>query len=79
MGLGTKNRLKQTADLCKEHLRASYPVQRVLVEDFIAEIEGTGKALDISKWGQFTDQSQKTDVMLMRLDETFTKWLKGDV
>jgi len=79
MSVGTKNRLKQTADVCKEHLRTTYPAQLVLVEDFIREIEGVGKAQDIAKWGQFTDLSQKTDMMLNRLDETFKKWLGGDV
>ncbi|XHR30893.1 MAG: hypothetical protein ACFUZC_10075 [Chthoniobacteraceae bacterium] len=79
MSLGTKNRQKQTADLCKEYLRTTYPAQRVLVDDFIAEIEGTGKVQDITKWGQFTDLSQKTDAMIKRLDEAFKKWLGGDV
>lgn len=78
MGLGTKNRQKQTADLCKEHLRATYPAQLVLVEDFIREIEGTGKAQDLEHWGQFTDLSRNTDDMLMRLDERFEKWLNGE-
>ena len=73
MGLGTKNRQKQTADLCKEHLRTNYPEQRVLVENFIAEIEETGKAQDIAKWGQFTDLSRQTAPMLKRVDETFKK------
>ena len=79
MSVGTKNRLKQTAELCKEHLRTTHPAQRVLVEDFIAEIEGTGKAQDVARWGQFTDQSRQTDPMFERLDETFKKWLGGDV
>ena len=77
MSVGTKNRLKQTADVCKEHLRTTYPSQLVLVDDFNREIEGVGKAQDITKWGQFTDLSQKN--MLDRLDDTFKKWLGGDV
>jgi hypothetical protein len=40
MGLGTKNRQKQTADICKLHLREKYRDQRELVEEFIVEIEG---------------------------------------
>ena len=40
MGLGTKNRQKQTADICKQHLREKYRDQRELVEEFIVEIEG---------------------------------------
>jgi hypothetical protein len=56
VGLGTKNRQKQTADICKEHLRTTYPAQLVLVEDFIKEIEG--HPADVSKSGQFTDLSR---------------------
>ena len=43
MGLGTKNRQKQTADICKQHLREKYWDQLALVEEFILEIEGTPK------------------------------------
>jgi len=78
MGLGTKNRQKQTADLCKDQLRATYPAQLVLVEDFIREIEGVGKAQDTSAWGQFTDLSHNTGKMLNQLDERFTKWMNGE-
>ena len=41
MGLGTKNRQKQTADICKQHLREKYRDQRGLVEEFILEFEGS--------------------------------------
>ena len=54
MGLGTKNRQKQTADLCKQHLRQRYPDKLGLVEEFIVEIEGPPKNSDVSRWGQFT-------------------------
>jgi hypothetical protein len=37
MGLGIKNRQKQTADICKQHLREKYSDQRTLVEEFIVE------------------------------------------
>jgi hypothetical protein len=40
MGLGTKNRQKQTAEFCKQHLREKYPDKLRLVEEFIVEIEG---------------------------------------
>jgi len=40
MALGTKNRQKQTADICKQHLRQKYPDKLALVEEFIVEIEG---------------------------------------
>ena len=79
MGLGTKNRQNQTAELCKNHLRTIYRAQLVLVEDFVREIEGVGKANDPTRWGQFTDVSRDTDAMLARLDERFNNWLNGDV
>jgi len=52
MGLGTKNRQKQTADICKLHLREKYRDQRELVEEFIVEIEGTPKNCDVTRWGR---------------------------
>ena len=76
MSLGTKNRQKQMADACKEHLRISHPAQRVLVEDFIQEIEG--KDRDVTAWQQFTDQSWSTATMLKRVDQKFQGWLKGE-
>ena len=76
MSLGTKNRQKQTADTCKDHLRTSYAAQRVLVEDFIVEIEG--REHDVTRWQQFTDQSWNTGEMLKRLDDRFQRWLKGE-
>ena len=79
MGLGTKNRLNQTAEVCKEHLRGKYSLQRNLVEDFILEIEGTTKSKDILKWSQFTNLDRNVAEMLSRLDEQFTRWLNGDV
>jgi tetrahydromethanopterin S-methyltransferase subunit C len=79
MGLGTKNRQNQTADLCSEHLRVTYAAQGVLVEDFIVEIEGSGKTRDILKWEEFTNMARDTTAMLGRLDEQFNKWLNGDV
>ena len=79
MGIGTKNRQNQTAELCKEHLRDTYASQGVLVEDFIVELEGSGKTKDILAWGRFTNMDRDTPAMLGRLDETFNKWLNGDV
>ena len=51
MGLGTKNRQKQTADICKQHLREKYRDQRGLVEEFILEFEGDRKNCDVTRWG----------------------------
>ena len=72
MGLGTRNRQNQTADVCKQHLRAVNTDKLALVEEFIHEFEGTGKNLDVTKWSVFTDN---TEEMHKRLDEQFGKWL----
>jgi hypothetical protein len=75
MGLGTKNRQKQTADLCKQHLRQRYPDKLGLVEEFIVEIEGPPKNLDVSCWGQFTDIKDIKKEMFRRLEIQFENWL----
>ena len=75
MGLGTKHRQQQTADLCKGHLREKHMDKLVLVEEFIHEFEGSGKDRDITRWSQFTDIKDKKEEMLKRLDEHFEKWL----
>ncbi len=77
MGLGIKNRQAQTAECCREHLRATYHAQAALVEEFIREIEGAPEAPDVTRWGQFTDTSRRQDAMLQRLDECFRRWLDG--
>ena len=75
MGLGTKNRQKQTADICKQHLRRKYPDKLGLAEKFIVEIQGARKDCDITSWGQFTDIKDITEEMLKRLEVHFEKWL----
>ncbi len=79
MGIGTKNRQNQTADLCREHLRSMYSSQRGLVEDFILEIEGSGKSRDIVQWSQFTNKDRNPATMLPLLDKKFNGWLNGEV
>ena len=75
MGVGTKHRQQQTADLCKEHLRQKNPSKLGLVEEFITEFEGTGKNHDITRWSQFADMKDVKAEMLKRLDAAFEKWL----
>jgi hypothetical protein len=75
MSLGTKNRQIQTADVCRQHLREKHADKLGLVEEFIAEIEGTGKNHDIANWGKFADASWNHETMLNRLDHDFDKWL----
>jgi hypothetical protein len=66
MGLGTKNRQKQTADICKQHLREKYRDKLGLVEEFIVEFEGARKNCDVM--GQFTDikRHQRRDAQAPR-------------
>jgi hypothetical protein len=75
MGLGTKNRQRQTAETCKRHLRQKYHNRGDLVEEFISEVEGTGKNAELTRWGRFTDSSHIEKEMLHRLDGAFEKWL----
>ena len=71
MSLGTKNRQKQTADICKQHLREKYPDKLGSVEEFIVEIEGPPKNCDVNRWGQFTDIKGIKKEMFHRLEIRF--------
>ena len=75
MALGTKNRQKQTADICKQHLREKYPDKLGLVEEFIAEIEGPPPSCDLTRWGGFTDIKVIKKEMFQRLEAQFEDWL----
>ena len=75
MGLGTKNRQKQTADLCKQHLREKYTDKLQLVEEFIVEIEGPPKNCDETRWSRFTDIRGIKKEMFRRLEIQFESWL----
>ena len=75
MGLGTKNRQKQTAELCKQRLRQKYADKLGLVEEFIVEIEGPPQSSDVSRWGQFTDIKDIKKEMFQRLETQFENWL----
>ena len=75
MGLGTKNRQRQTADLCKQRLREKYSDKLDLVEEFIVEIEGPFKSCDVTRWAQFTGIKDIEKEMLQRLEIRFENWL----
>jgi hypothetical protein len=73
--LTCKNRQKQTADICKQHLREKYQDELGLVEEFIVEFEGARKNRDVTRWGLFTDVKDIKEEMLKRLEAHFEKWL----
>lgn len=75
MGLGTKHRQQQTADMCRKHLREKHKDKLALVNEFIVEFEGTGKSHDITRWSQCSDIKDIRAEMLKRLDDQFEKWL----
>ena len=64
MAFGTKTRQQQPAEV---HLRENHQRQLALVEEFIVEIEGTGKAHDVSKLEQFADASWRNDGSFARV------------
>ena len=73
MGLGTKNRQKQTAEICKQRLREKYSDKLGLVEEFIVEIEGPPNNCDVTRWGKFTDIRDIKKEMFQRLEAQFVK------
>jgi len=77
MGLGTKNRQKQTADICKQHLREKYPDKLGLVEEFIVEIEGPPQNSELTRWSQFSDIKDIKKEMFQRLEIRFENWLNS--
>ena len=77
MGLGTKKRQKQTADICKQRLREKYPDKLGLVEEFIAEVEGPPNSCDVTRWGKFTDIRDIKKEMFQRLEVQFENWLNS--
>jgi hypothetical protein len=77
MGLGTKNRQKQTAEICKQRLREKYSDKLGLVEEFIIEIEGPPNNCDVTRWGKFTDIRDIKKEMFQRLEAQFENWLNS--
>jgi hypothetical protein len=75
MGLGTKNRQKQTATFANGISRENTGTSWGLVEEFIVEFEGARKDCDFTRWGQFTDIKDLREEMLTRLEAHFKKWL----
>jgi hypothetical protein len=73
MSVGTKNRLQQTATLCKDHLRSTFPDQGDLVNEFIAEIEGGER--DATAWSQFADLKRNSGDLVANAEAAFREWL----
>ena len=74
MGLGTKNRQRQTQTL-QTASPGKYCDKLALVEEFVVEIEGARKDCDITRWGQFTDIKDIKQETLKRLELHFENWL----
>ena len=75
MSIGTKNRLNQTGTTCKTHLREQHSEHLALVEEFISELEGSGKSYDPTRWSKFTDAKHSATEMLQRVDAAFGAWM----
>ena len=75
MGLGTKNRQQQTAELCPQHLWAHYHPKLTLLNEFIEVFQGAGKDRDFIRWSQLTDSRGVPAGMRQRLAECFERWL----
>jgi hypothetical protein len=73
MSIGAKNRIKQNAQECREHLAEQFPEHADLLPEFIAEIEGPER--DAGAWGQFADQKRDRNEMLERAGAAFLEWL----
>lgn len=78
MAQGTKNRLLQNADICRQHLRETHAECPELVEEFILEIEGPEHENDPAQWSRFADIKQSTTEMRQRVDAAFNGWLAGE-
>ena len=68
MGLEIKNRQKQTADLCKQHLRQKYPDKLGVGGRVYRRFEGPPKNSDLTRWGEFTDIKDIKKEMFRRLE-----------
>jgi hypothetical protein len=75
MGLGTKNRQKQTADFLQPASPGKIPGPAGASGEFILEFEGDRKNCDVTRWDRFTDIKDIKKKMLKRLDARFEKWL----
>ena len=75
MSIGTKNRLNLIGTTCKAHLREQFAGEGALVEEFIAEFEGSGKNADPNAWAKFTDAKRDNAEMLRRVDAAFEAWM----
>ena len=75
MGLGTKNRQKQTADICKAASPGKIPGPAWASGRIHLEFEGDRKNCDVTRWDLFTDIKDIKKEMLKRLEAHFEKWL----
>jgi hypothetical protein len=68
---GTLGRIDAHADDCRAFVRQQTAATNPsLAEEFIKEIQGTGKEFDVKKWLRFENMEQ--------LKAELNKWLKGE-
>ena len=72
MALGTQNRIRHNAALCRDHLRKGHQDKLALVNEFISDMEASEGD---SGWNQFTDLKRSEREMLQRAENAFLKWL----
>jgi len=75
MKIETKERMQESAELCKQHLARKYSNKLALVNKFTWAIEGSDKSSDCCRWNQFTDVRGIIEETLNRVDAAFEKWL----
>jgi len=75
MGLGTKNRQRQTADICKQHFRKNTATNWRLWKNSLWRLKGARKDCDVTRWAQFTDIKDIKQETLKRLELHFENWL----
>src|SRR5260221_364452 len=72
MGLGTKRRQQQTADICKQHLREKYRDQRVLMEEG-SEAERNKPSRPYDGMAQFSEEHKQLAAQLLTTAATLER------
>ena len=55
---GTLGRIAEHADKCRNYIRNQPKLERTLADEFIKEIQGSGKSFDPNAWQRFETMVQ---------------------